>query len=112
MKKVFLLVIAMLATLWASAGIVQGTVRSNGLDFNNDGTCEFSWTYDNTYLTYDYDSQCNIWGDEDAWDAPKPLAEGTSIGSSANWSGYGDCSIVGFGETPAIPALSPHGKFS
>ena len=103
MKKVFLLVIAMLATLWASAGIVQGTVRSNGLDFNNDGTCEFSWTYDNTYLTYDYDSQCNIWGDEDAWDAPKPLAEGTSIGSSANWSGYGDCSIVGFGETPAIP---------
>ena len=44
MKKVFLLVIAMLATMWASAEIVQGTVRSNGLDFNNDGTCEFSWT--------------------------------------------------------------------
>lgn len=93
----------MLATLWASAEIVQGTVRSNGLDFNNDGTCEFSWTYDNTYLTYDYDSQCNIWGDEESWDAPKPLSEGTSIGSSGNWSGYGDCSIVGFGETPAIP---------
>jgi uncharacterized repeat protein (TIGR02543 family) len=103
MRKVFLLVIAMLATMWASAEIVQGTVRSNGLDFNNDGTCEFSWTYDNTYLTYDAENQCNIWGDEEAWDAPKPLSAGTSIGSSANWSGYGDCSIVGFGETPAIP---------
>ncbi len=103
MKKIYLLMIALLLAFGASATIVQGTVRSNGLDFNNDGTCEFSWTYDNTYLTYDYNSQCNIWGDEEEWDAPKPLSEGTSIGSSANWSGYGDCSIVGFGETPAIP---------
>lgn len=103
MKKVFLLVIAMLATLWASAGIEQGTVRSNGLDFNNDGTCEFSWTYNNTYITYDNSTQTNIWGDDVEWDAPKSLTEGTSIGFSANWSGYGDCSIVGFGETSAIP---------
>lgn len=121
MKKVYLLVIALLATLWASATIVQGTIGNGsytswdnttstqyGIDFNNDGTLEFKLAENATYLEFNWvNGGTNIWVvgnvNQGDWDVPQVLANGTSIGSNGNWEAQGDCSLAGWGETPNIP---------
>lgn len=125
MKKVFLLVIAMLATLWASAGIVQGTIGNGsyldwdnttstqyGIDFNNDGNLEFriysttganDISLTNCVVAYNYSSGNNIWTGS-TWDAIASIAYNTSIGSTGNWASEGDAYLTdGYDGTPYIP---------
>lgn len=127
MKKITSLFAALLLSSSMFAGIVVGTVGNGnfvnwenqtiagfGLDFNNDGVLEFKLSnsgFDveniNCYIEYNASNPTfNIWAagnqDED-WDIPKNLAFNTQIGTSGNWVGMGDCSLVSWdGISPAF----------
>ena len=118
MRKIITLCAALLLSTSMFAGIVVGRVGNGnfvswdnqtivgfGLDFNNDGVLEFKLSnsgFDveniNCYIEYNASNPTfNIWaaGNQDEnWDIPMSLALNTSIGSSGNWVGMGDCSLV------------------
>ncbi|MBP1631047.1 MAG: hypothetical protein H6Q15_1940 [Bacteroidetes bacterium] len=127
MKKLFTFFATLFLSASAFSAIVIGTVGNGnfvnwqgtssqgyGLDFNKDGVLEFKLSntgFDveniNCYIEYNITNQVNnIWAsgtNEDGWDLPKNLTANTQIGSSGNWIGAGDCSLISWtDETPVF----------
>ncbi len=113
MRKINLLFGLLMAMLVANAEIVytdinpDGAPANNMIDFNGDGTAEFTYIYDEmtgTTLTYTGGGNgTNIWANgnaDEGWDTPKPLTEGTSIGTNGNFIGFGDSNLDGWGNNP------------
>ena len=109
MKKIIVFFIAILFASYSQAQIVEGTI-SNGLDFNNDGTVEFSISNGggtNDYVYYDWaENGNNVWAigslETENWDLPLNLAFGTAIGSTGNWEGQGDASMINWTTSEAV----------
>ncbi len=107
MRKLNLLLIITLFLVNANAQIVytdinpDGMPSGGGIDFNGDGTNEFSLT-SSDYITYAWSSGgTNIWAngtDDVGWDVPNPLIQGTVIDGNGNFIGAGDVSMDGWGQ--------------
>lgn len=114
-RMAFVIALFFCSATVANAGIVMGTVTSDGLDFNNDGTNEFNLydggfdvTHTNAMLEFSWsDGGNNIWTngnfDTGGWDDVKPLALGTSIGANGNWEALGDAYIVNGNDETLFP---------
>ena len=82
----------------------DGMPSGDGLDFNGDGTNEFTLEGP-FYITYSV-SGTNIWanglppGQGSDWDVPKPLVENTVIDENGNFIGCGDCIMNGVTTNP------------
>lgn len=103
MKKIIVFFIAILFASYSQSQIVEGTIiTGDGLDFNNDGTVEFSISSGNGtndyIIYYDINTDNNVWTignlETGSWDLPSNLALGTEIGSTANWEAQGDASMI------------------
>lgn len=126
MKKLITLCTSLFLSTSMFATIVIGTVGNGnytnwenqtspsfGLDFNNDGNLEFKITNsgDNTNCYIEYNSSSptnNIWASGNAdenWDIPKNLTLNTQIGSSGNWIGMGDCSMLNWSDESPVFSL-------
>jgi len=104
---VFLFFIAMPQ---AKAAIVYRDIPDgipSGLDFNADGTNEFTISNDilsgqGTYITYS--SPSNIYSPSSSqWDVAAALDSGFSIGPSGNWFGVVDCTVTGNSSPTSFP---------
>ncbi|HPT52650.1 MAG TPA: T9SS type A sorting domain-containing protein [Bacteroidales bacterium] len=124
-KRIFVVLLAVAAlTSFTSlrAGVVIGTIgngtyvdynnnssQAYGIDFNNDGTLEFSLT--NGFITSNFDAQCpyctiifvggdngnNVWAAgtvDSGWDLVQLLSANTSIGANGNWIAQGDAYLI------------------
>ncbi|UPT71104.1 MAG: T9SS type A sorting domain-containing protein [Flavobacterium sp. JAD_PAG50586_2] len=105
-----LLLLTLFASSYASAAIVYRDIADGiptGLDFNSDGTNEFTisnsvFSGPGTYLTYSLPS--NVYGiSSGQWDAAAALDSGFSIGASGNWFGFGDCTVTGNSHPTTFP---------
>lgn len=114
MKKTLLVVLTLMIGSAAGAQVTRGTVGEGsytdwsnetstrfGLDFNNDGICEFAVNYgyapsagtvvNSGAVEYVYDSGNNVRTDEATWDFFNLLEVGYEINSSCGFNGAGDC---------------------
>lgn len=118
MKKALLFLGAALLCTMANAQVTRGTVGNGnytdwsgetstryGLDFNNDGTCEFAlnrgydWDgneYANGAVEYVFSSTNNVHTDADMWDYFKLLNTGDVINVASGFNGQGDCTFDDF----------------
>lgn len=116
LSQVCLTLVVMVASLFVvNASVVTGTVNSDGLDFNKDGSNEFyiadggfEVTHTNSVLEFSWsENGNNIWTngnlEQGGWDVVKPLTLGTSIGSNGNWEALGDAYIVNFYDETLFP---------
>jgi len=112
MNRLFttLLFSLLLPIISANAAIVYRDITDGiptGLDFNADGTNEFTISNDllsgqGTYITYSL--PCNVYGiSSGQWDAAAALSQGASIGASGNWFGFGDCTVTGNSHPTTFP---------
>jgi len=114
MRKTFTLFCAIVVCAMATAQVTKGIVGMGsftnwnnetsiryGLDFNNDGTCEFALNkgydmesgdeYTNGAVEYVYSSQNNVVTNSDTWDYFALLSSGTDVNVSSSFNGQGDC---------------------
>src|SRR5574344_502145 len=99
MKKIIVFFIAILFASYSQSQIVEGTIiTGDGLDFNNDGTVEFSSSSGNGTNDYNIYTDNNVWTignlETGSWDLTSNLALGTEIGSTENWEAQGDASMI------------------
>ncbi len=94
----------------AKAAIVYRDIPDgipSGIDFNADGTNEFTISNDilsgqGTYITYS--SPSNIYSPSSSqWDVAAALDSGFSIGPSGNWFGAVDCTVTGNSSPTSFP---------
>jgi hypothetical protein len=112
MNKIFTVTLfgLLMAITSANAAIVYRDIPDGiptGLDFNSDGTNEFTisssvFSGQGTYLTYSLPA--NVYGiSSGQWDAAAALDFGFSIGASGNWFGFGDCTVTGNSHPTTFP---------
>jgi hypothetical protein len=85
----------------AGATIVRGTISSQGIDMDNDGTLDFRLSADGTYLSYDWsEGGNNIVNSAAQWDIIDPLQKNTLIGPNSRFEGQGDAMLELGSATP------------
>lgn len=106
-----------MAMMSANAGVVYTDITDgipSGIDFNQDGTDEFSIDQVGMMAAGDYidywaagaDNNIHAVGTAAAdWDVPGCVTAGYTIDATGNWIGAGDCAINGWGNpNPSITA--------
>ncbi len=111
-KNVLFLILFTITTYALNAQIIYTDITDGVpemIDFNQDGTAEFTidtygTNFPGDYISYyDTEIQANnnihaLGTDDYGWDTPNFVNAGFSINSSCNWIGYGDCSIDSWGD--------------
>ncbi len=116
MKRLNLLytILAIVFTYNVNAQIVYTDITDgipSGIDFNGDGTNEFSisnGTGVGDYITYFNPGQTHnntyaVGTALSGWDEAASLTLGFSIDGTGNWIGAGDCTITGWGGATVFP---------
>jgi len=114
MKKITLFAALVMCASLAFAQVTKGTVGNGnftnyasstsvcyGLDFNNDGTCEFALKtgydmgsgdeYANGSVEYVYSSSNNVLTNAETWDYFQLLSLGQTVSVTSSFNGQGDC---------------------